>query len=213
MTSKGINVEEFKLSATVKKAAGAGINAGQQGGDNSLGELDSDDEYDLELVVDEMEEAAKKAASATAYEHANIDILRTTEGEDARVARALKKAQRRKEGLDTDNDDDEEEEGKEDGGVDGSSSSSRRSAGNGFSGRGGGGGRAGSGGGGAAAGAAGSAGGRSGGAAVDEASILFIQFKAMANKFGYQQDTLEFAKHWVTLDAGQRLALMDRFYG
>eukprot|EP00729_Bicosta_minor_P018047 gene18048-25336_t len=40
-----------------------------------------------------------------------------------------------------------------------------------------------------------------------------LQFKAMANKFGYQQDTLEFAKHWVTLDAGQRLALMDRFYG
>ena len=211
MTSKGISVEEFKLAATVKNAAAGGNNSsgsgggggggsggggsgggGQHGGDNDLGELDSDDEYDLELVVDEMEEAAEKAA--TAYEHANRDILRTTEGEDARVARALKKAQRRKEGLDTDDDDDDDDD---------------RAAGDG-DGDGNGGGAGGPGGGPADRG---NGTGAAAAAVIDESSTVYIQYKAMANKFGYQQDTLEFSKHWVSLDAGQRLALMDKFYG
>jgi hypothetical protein len=42
--------------------------------------------------------------------------------------------------------------------------------------------------------------------------MISIQFTAMANKNGYTDDVVEFAKHWCGLDLAARNLLITQFY-
>jgi hypothetical protein len=161
---KGINIAKYGIDITKLVAQNNPDGIRGNGDEDGKDVGGSDDEYDMELVVNELEDdVVEKSEGESAYIHANIDILRPTEGEDARIKLAMLRKAR----------------GEGEGGVDGSGAGEAED-------------------------------GDEGGG--DERSMIGIQFRAMANKNGYKDDVVEFAKHWCELDSAARQNLIEQFY-